>query len=399
MKLVARFDFARLGKVQRTPQGFLRIPATLGRSGVQLYRRADGTTVRELRPDDEVFSEAHMASLAGAPVTRDHPPGFVEPGNFKLLAIGWVGEKIERKDSLLSGTVTIADKAAIEDVLAGKLKDFSLGYKVRIDATAGEDPQYGPYDQVQRGLVANHAALGPAGWGRAGPSVGLRLDAGDAILDPTLTPEPDVDDSGKDTRTRADGVKGSTMKIKINGVTFDVDDKVAEALAQDQARADAQTKEMDTLQGRFDAQREKLAETEKKLAEATDTKRFDAAVEARVALIDKARKVLGADAEIKGTPRAIMEQALKHDKKDPPTFEGKSDDYVESRFDALIEDLPMKQANQSKRQARQDARDAQNPGTQASETDRYDSKAARKRMIEENRKAATLPLTVARDLK
>ena len=37
------------------------------------------------------------------------------------------------------------------------------------------------YDAIQRGIVYNHAALGPSGWGRQGATVALKFDAGDAV--------------------------------------------------------------------------------------------------------------------------------------------------------------------------------------------------------------------------
>jgi len=53
---VMRYDTTVLrldGK--RTPQGFLRADAVIARTGVQLYRRGDGTTQREYRPPETVF--------------------------------------------------------------------------------------------------------------------------------------------------------------------------------------------------------------------------------------------------------------------------------------------------------------------------------------------------------
>lgn len=394
---VRRFDLSRFSpKTTRTPQGFLRAPATFTRAGVFEYRRADGTTVRELRPADEVFATDSMASVAGAPVVIDHPAeGWVSAANARRLAVGWGSEKVERQDTHLAGALTIHDQPAIDRV--GKdLVEISMGYACRIDRTPGTDPDFGPYDQVQRSIKYNHIALGPSGWGRAGPTVGLRLDAGDAYqADPTLTENTNSPDTGKDQNNGAERARVDTMKVTINGITFDLDEKAAQALSQDQARHDSLVKEHEQLKGRHDAAADKVKELEKKVAEAEDPKRFDSAVAERVALIDSARKVLGQDAKIAGTAREIMEQALKHDRKDPPSFEGKSDDYVTSRFDALIEDLPAKKAEESKRQTRRDAVDAQGDKSRKSTdtVDRYDSKAARERMLKEHADAASQPLT------
>jgi hypothetical protein len=393
---VRRFDLAKFSpRTTLTPQGFLRAPAAFTRAGVFTYHRADGTAVRELRPVEEVFSKDSTASLSGAPLVIDHPKeGWVTSANAKRLAVGWGSEQVERQDMILAGTVTIHDQAAIDRV--GKdLKEISLGYTCRIDKTSGTDPVFGPYDQIQRGIRYNHAALGPDGWGRAGPTVGLRLDSEDAqYLDPTLTPDRDPNDTGGVTGARKDAQEKivNKEKITIGGVEFEVEAQVAQALRADRKTQADLVKEHEGLKGRFDAQTEKLKDTEKKLAEAQDAKRFDAAVDARVALVSSARRVLGEEAKITGSARAIMEQVLKHDRKDPPSFEGKSDDYVQSRFDSLIEDLPAKKAEDSKRAARKDAHDAQTGKDKP--VDRYDSKAARERMLEANRKAAEGPLTI-----
>ena len=43
----------RLGTVERTPQGGIRVPAFLSRTGIQEYAREDGSIQREWRPEEE----------------------------------------------------------------------------------------------------------------------------------------------------------------------------------------------------------------------------------------------------------------------------------------------------------------------------------------------------------
>jgi hypothetical protein len=57
----------------RTREGFLFAEARATRPGVLVYRRGDGTTVRELIPPEELQDRAVLASLGGKPVTREHP--------------------------------------------------------------------------------------------------------------------------------------------------------------------------------------------------------------------------------------------------------------------------------------------------------------------------------------
>ena len=82
---VMRLDFGAFSKVERTPQGGMRIPANLTRTGVFIYRRKDGTERRELREPAEVFHADSLSTLRSAPVTNLHPDRAVGPDNWKSL--------------------------------------------------------------------------------------------------------------------------------------------------------------------------------------------------------------------------------------------------------------------------------------------------------------------------
>lgn len=354
MALVLRYDLASFSpRTTRTPQGFIKIPAFFTRAGVFEYDRADGTKVLELRPASEVFHKDSLATLSSAPVVEDHPAeGMVTKDNAKMLTIGWSSEVVERKDSMVSGSVLIMDGASIDKVARGDLKEISMGYQCRVDATPGIDPEHGRYDQVQRDIRYNHVALGGVDWGRAGSEVGLRLDASTAIgtdkwaQDGTdleglaKTPKPNIESC---QRTRVDTAKDrsmETMTFKIGGVEFEVPKAAGQAFLADQTRRDAEVTALQTkadkAEARADAVKAELETTKTALTEATDPTRLDEAIASQVKLVQDARKILGPDAELPKTRRETMEAVLRHDKKDA-NFEGKSDDYVEVRFDHLVE--------------------------------------------------------------
>lgn len=177
-QLVSRFDVAEIGKPVRTPQGFLRVPAYLTRVGVFTYKRADGTTIRELRPAEEVFREESLATLSSAPVTDLHPTEMVSPTNVRKLRVGHVGEAVRKDGRLVAAHITVEDHEIIAKVEKGERREISCGYQCRIDATPGVH-EGERYDVVQRDIVYNHAALGPRNWGRAGNDVCLRVDSND----------------------------------------------------------------------------------------------------------------------------------------------------------------------------------------------------------------------------
>lgn len=185
--------------------------------------------------------------------------------------------------------------------------------------------------------------------------------------------------------------------VVIGGVEFEVPKAAAQAFRSELTRQDAAHKtaktEIEKLQGRFDAQAEELKAVKTKLEEASNPERMDSAVNARLDLITKARKVLGDTAEIKGTKRQIMEAVLKHDAKDLD-LSAKSDDYVEARFDALLETAkpaPSGTPDPAIGAAREAALKAAAGGGDT----RQDSKNAQQRMRERNAKAWQEPLAVS----
>lgn len=450
---VRRFDLARLSpKATRTPQGFLKAPAFVTRAGVFEYRRTDGTVIRELRPKEEVFCSDSLATVANAPITRDHPKaGYVSPDNAKELSIGFLGESVTREDGgKVGATAIIMDAAAISDVARGELREFSMGYKCSIEWAEGEDPKHGRYDCIQRNIRYNHAAMGGISWGRAGPEVSLRLDSDDAVrcdaetaLEHYVRQQMELKDLreadapferfelayilggwepvkradleklakwlGVETKTlialvpeadRADKKEPrmETIKITIGGVEFEVPKAAGQAMTAELGRRDSRISELETAaetqSGRFDAQAEELKAAKAKITELEDPARFDSAVETRSSLVANARKVLGEDAEVKGTDREIMEAALRKDNADLELSE-RSDDYVRARFDSLIEGWTPDQRSSSDLNANRRAAHQAGTGGGA-DKNRQDAEKARQDFREESTAAWQKPLSVSK---
>lgn len=341
--LVHRFDVAALGAAQRTPQGFLRLPAHLTRAGVLEYRRADGSVVRELRPPEEVFAAKSLATLSAAPVTDLHPTEMVTPQNVRALQIGHVSDEVKADGQLVAAHVTIQEAEAIAAVERGDRRELSCGYQCRIDQTPGVyDGQ--PYDQVQRDVSYNHVALGPKNWGRAGRDVALRIDAADGG-------GPGDDKSDVFRLDKADALsvamiaplddKGHNMElvtVRVDGVDVENTKQGAQVIATLQGKLDA-------LQGRLDAEVAAHGKTKDALATASDPKRLDEALSARVALTDAARRVLPAEYKYDGqSSRQVQEAVLTHiepglDLKD------RSDEYVSARFDQAMSERAKSTTN------------------------------------------------------
>lgn len=337
--LVHRFDVATLGNAERTPQGFLRIPAYLTRVGVLEYRRADGQVVRELRPRDEVMRGQSLATLAAAPVTDLHPTEMVTPKNVRELQIGHVSDAVKADGNLVSAHVTIQEASAIAAVEAGKRRELSCGYQCRIDQTPGVFEGQ-PYDQVQRDIVYNHVAIGPRNWGRAGRDVALRVDSADGGGDEVDVFRLDEADALSVAMTAPPAGGDDTMElvtIRVDGIDAQVTKPAAQLVekaigTRDDALVEI-TSERDALQGKLDAA---LAENKKLKTErddARDPKRMDAALNERMTLVDLAKRVLPAEHKFDGqTTRQIHEAVLTH-LDSTLDLKTRSDEYVAARFD------------------------------------------------------------------
>jgi uncharacterized protein len=350
-----RLDFARFAtsKIQRTPQGGMRLDARVTRVGIFPYKRQDGTIVRELRPADEVFKADSLATLADATVTVFHPSKLVDPTSYRQDSVGHVSGSARVDGDFVAAVLVVQDSKAVEDIAAGRLRETSCGYTCTVDKTAGIYKGE-RYDQVQRNIRYNHVAVIPRGTGRAGPDVCLRVDSSDE------SPRFDAvqvaaEEDMNETEVKNDGAAIATL--------------VAE-------RAALQSQK-DELQGRFDAQSKELEAVRAELATATSAATIQARVDSRIALELKAREVLGADARFDGkNDREVMASVLL--KADTELkLDGLSDDYVRGGFEQAL-----------KRPVRSDSlAETRKAVVSAATEERSDSQTSRQKMIEANRNA------------
>lgn len=159
-----------------TPEGFLIcLNVPIARTGTQTYLRSelgfeDDPTglVDVIRTEEEVFSEATIASFEGKPATEDHPPFEVNPDNIAAYDKGHV-QNVHRgtgeESDLLIADLYITSPPLIDAIKSGRLREVSCGY----------DCEYRMDEQgrvFQCGIRGNHVAVVSAG--RAGPRVAIK---------------------------------------------------------------------------------------------------------------------------------------------------------------------------------------------------------------------------------
>lgn len=153
-----------------TGEGFLickNVP--IARTGTQDYLGSElglsggesEQIIAVVRPPDEVFSEATLASFEGKPVTNDHPPGLIGPDEVKTYEMGHA-QNIRRgtgewKDYMIAD-LHIHDRDLIDAIQNGK-REISCGYEC--DYIKNEDGTYS-----QKNIRGNHVAV--VDRGRAG---------------------------------------------------------------------------------------------------------------------------------------------------------------------------------------------------------------------------------------
>jgi uncharacterized protein len=378
---------------EETPEGYLRIKATFARTGLQRYRRQDGTEAIEYRPEEEVAKQDALLSLANLPVTLEHPPELLTPETCREYQRGHTGSMVEYRSPFAVGFVTVTDREAIDAVKRGDAREVSVGYRVKFDATPGTTPDGQRYDGVQREISGNHVAI--VRKGRAGPDVRLHMDSATAVdpfpadgpsqphqeddmtavaalsnateaLASALSATVRADAKGKkppmpameedeDTREGSEDEPEDEMMEEgeemdggaANLGSYKVAKKDGGKGMVPKAMYDKACAERDDAiaaherdLGRLDALMDRLDSLEQEIETRSDAAEVDvdALVASRIDLIDRATAITGERPTFDGlSDRELMIDALTQIGVDADRFEGRSDDYVAATFDAYAE--------------------------------------------------------------
>ena len=160
-----------------SPEGYLIChDVPIARTGPQEYfareLALDGDPERIVTVDrkpEDVFEDATLASFEGKPVTDEHPPENVGPGNFASYTKGHV-QNVRRVGDYIVGDLYINDPVLASEVKSGAKREVSCGY------FCDYVPDGAGYRQTK--IRGNHVAVVPRG--RAGHSVAIKDAAGQA---------------------------------------------------------------------------------------------------------------------------------------------------------------------------------------------------------------------------
>lgn len=305
---IQKFD---VNVLHKTPEGYYQGNVVCTGIGVFRYLDKNKKFVQRLRDVDDV--KAATASINCKPITLQHPNKPVDINNVKDLKVGMTAN-----DATFDGlnnrvTVTITDKDAVDAIDRGEVKAFSMGYKCSVVENDGVW-QGVHHDQQQKDIVYNHLALVTKG--RAGDKVNFMVgDSADFadifdMADPeegekkptedgneNLDGQPVVVNDGKanpdvNLNDNNHNQEQSMKTIQLDGVDYQADEKVIEALQAAQNDAAEKLDEIQTLLNSVDERDAQIKELQEKLDTANDEideAVIDAAVNAKLAILDVAR--------------------------------------------------------------------------------------------------------------
>lgn len=314
-----RYDRTEI-KATRTDEGYLIDTPIVGRTGIQLYKNADGTVRRELRPPEEVFKADSLATYAGKPITDEHPGEPVTAKNAKRLSVGVMQEAGKQDGDNVVAPITIFDQEMIDKVMNGGKRELSLGYKVDLEETPGVWNGQ-EYDAIQRNIRVNHLAIVPRG--RAG-NARLNLDRHDAV---SFNPQEENAMPENLSRIRLD----SGLEYQAAPEVVVEVEKLRNDKAELTTSVDALKKQIDTVAAERDTLKSQVQSADKVRSDALEAARAE--VKARAEL-DKVAETFKVDGTGK-TDREVKELVIKSVRTDAD-LTGKSEDYVNAAFDLTV---------------------------------------------------------------
>jgi 8-oxo-dGTP pyrophosphatase MutT (NUDIX family) len=350
--LVYRLDRGEFRKPSKTPEGYWKGEAYATRTGVFPYVDGKGGTRRELRLPEHVFDEESMQTLAEKPVTDQHPAiGLLDSKNAARYSKGVTGLYIGRDDIFLTAPVTIFDAALIADVESGRKPEVSCGYNCELLMQSGVYNGE-PYDAIQTKIRYNHLAVVPKG--RAGSEVRLRLDASEQYYEMPIEREESrmakINIDGAEVEVTEPVAAMLTAKFRNDAKDKKEADQELEDAKKEKAKTDKEAEDAKTAFDKMKEDKEKAEDAKDKaeakadalteqLTQRADGADFNARVQARLDLLTVAASVVPAEVKLDSLDDKAIKTAVIMATSPDARLDGKSDAYLDARYDAAVEAL------------------------------------------------------------
>jgi uncharacterized protein len=279
--------------LRTSKDGYLIAKPRVARTGIQTYAgwqvgKPDKPSVKVFRPAESVMNKDSLASLAHRPITINHPSEMVSAANWDEYSVGHTGDEILRDGEFVRIPLIVMDGEAIEYIKGGQ-NQLSVGYLAELEWKDGQTESGEQYDAIQKDIRANHIAI--VAQARGGPL--LRLG---------------------DNRERGDPeMPGPTTKIiVVDGLSVTLDERDAAIVSRHIQKLEDEAKKLggdimtvttdrDTHKKASETKDGEIAVLKKKIDDSKVTpEMLDSAVNERVSIIGKAKKVLGDSFDPKG---------------------------------------------------------------------------------------------------
>jgi len=303
----------------QTPQGYLALQGIISRSGEQTYldselgRGNNGELITLLRPTEEVTDPMSIASFISMPVTDEHPISGVNPDNFKTHVRGTIVDAEATPSGQVKASMIIYDSSLINKIKNGK-RELSAGYSAELEFS--DDGK----SAIQRKIRGNHVAFVDAA--RCGKEC--------SIFDSKPVPREE-----------------KMAKIKIKNTEYEVADSIAPAITVLIDENKSLLSDLSAVKNDFDKQKAIADAADEKLKKLIDEEEDDEEKakqigDAAYALLSvlKDAALLSKDYDPKGKAPLEIKRDIVVDAM--PDMSGRSDSYLEARFDIMVEDAKNK---------------------------------------------------------
>lgn len=287
----------------------------------------------EFRPEKEVLSVKSLDSMKNKPVTIDHPNDFLNVNNTDKHIVGYTGDKVIIDGNKVGIDMTIISKDAIDAIRRGK-RQLSLGYENKRISQPGTYENK-DYTHIQTDIYYNHLSI--VDFARAGNEVRINTDS-------TTSEDIIFNHDSIDILVEPEDLENQQTEV-IMEKTENVETKDSEVLVENEILQESHIITKDSLNNAV----KELSNILESLQKINNTDSSEVNLDSliiektkeRVKLFDNISKLsINTDSLHDKSNREIMEFAL-ISKTKVQNFDGKSDDYVNARFDSLVENVKL----------------------------------------------------------